>query len=92
MVGGAAGGACSGASQLPADERVRLELIALRVACARCREDVRCAEQPELDAVCDAFTPPPPVITSGDSGPPLDAWSGPGEGNGVRSLGGAPGR
>lgn len=80
------------AESLPPEERVRLELTALRLACG----ELSGGAAPELVRACELFSRDD-APSSGDSGPaPIleerKPSVGPGEGNGVRSVGGAPGR
>lgn len=86
---------CATAPELTPRQRVELGLLALREGCQRCNHATCPLDLVEL---CAQLFPPEArpvptadasVIISGDSGPPpLDPWSGPGEGNGVRNVGG----
>jgi hypothetical protein len=69
LVGSAAAGGCATAEKLPADERVRLELVAIRAGCFEYLNQSK-KRAPDLDAICGVFTERDDAAVSGDSGPP----------------------
>ena len=87
---------CSAAPQLTPQQRVKYGLLGVRVACGECT-DATCGR--DVVELCrqlfpvEVRVPPEPGLDtmprSGDSGPPQYE---PGPGNGVRSIGGAPGQ
>ena len=90
---------CANAPELTPQQRVTYGLLGVRVACGECN-DATCGR--DVVELCRQLFPvevravPVPdesAIISGDSGPPpLDPWSGPGDGNGARNVGGTGGQ
>ena len=80
---------CSGA-QLTPGQRIEFAALAIRTACVEYASEPK--QLPDIVALCEPFAENRPGLSrefdDGDSGPPV----GPGEGNGVRHVGGAAGR